>query len=172
MDNDRGSCSRRPGLRLHFHGRPDGETESLGCRNLGREDGAPPLVDLTAERKHGDFVRGEIAAGHISVCHDLSDGGLLVALAEMAMAGGMGATIACPASIPAHAFLFGEDQGRYILLTPNPDMVKANAEKAGIPSFILGLAGGDALTVAWANAISVAVLKRINEAWLPSFMEG
>jgi phosphoribosylformylglycinamidine synthase len=96
----------------------------------------------------------------------------LVALAEMAMAAGIGAAIASPSGVPRHGFLFGEDQARYLLTTATPDVVKANAEKAGILVQILGLTGGDTLTVAGANAISVAELKRINEAWLPSFMEG
>ncbi|MFO0997665.1 MAG: phosphoribosylformylglycinamidine synthase subunit PurL, partial [Alphaproteobacteria bacterium] len=56
----------------------------------GREDGAPPPVDLAAERRNGDFVRNLIAEGGISACHDVSGGGLLVAIAEMALAGGIG----------------------------------------------------------------------------------
>ena len=90
----------------------------------------------------------------------------------MAMAGDIGAAITCPAGIPPHAFLFGEDQGRYLLVTSAPEMVKQNAEKAGVPALILGQTGGDQLTVAGTNAISIAALRRINEAWLPAFMEG
>ena len=79
----------------------------------GREEGAPPPVDLAAERRNGEFVASLIAAGRVTAVQDLSDGGLAVALAEMAMAGGIGATI--EASGPEHAFFFGEDQGRYVL---------------------------------------------------------
>ncbi|HKT16522.1 MAG TPA: phosphoribosylformylglycinamidine synthase subunit PurL [Stellaceae bacterium] len=139
---------------------------------LGREDGAPPPVDLAAERRNGDFVRAELKAGCVSACHDLSDGGLLVALAEMAMAGGIGATIECPAGLAAHGFLFGEDQGRYLLATALPEMVKANAQMAGVPIVALGVTGGDQLTLRGAGAISVAELKRLNEAWLPAYMAG
>ena len=91
---------------------------------LGREEGAPPPVDLAAERRNGDFLRGLIRDGLISACHDLSDGGLLVALAEMAMAGGLGARIEAPEAwlaetkAPLHAWLFGEDQARYIVTAP------------------------------------------------------
>jgi phosphoribosylformylglycinamidine synthase subunit PurL len=88
------------------------------------------------------------------------------------MAGGIGATISCPADIPAHAFLFGEDQARYLLATSALDVVKKNAEKAGVSALVLGRTGGDALTVAGANAISIAALRRINEAWLPFYMDG
>src|SRR5690606_29440996 len=57
---------------------------------LGREDGAPPPVDLALERKVGDFVRGEILEGRLTQVHDLSDGGLLAAAAEMALASDVG----------------------------------------------------------------------------------
>ncbi len=165
---------KNPGETLILVGESRGH---LGCslylrELLGREDGAPPPVDLPAERKTGDFVRGEILAGRVSACHDLSDGGLLVALAEMAMAGGIGAAIAAPAGLPTHAAFFGEDQGRYLLATDAPDRVLARAAAAFVPAAILGTTGGDALTVAGSDAISVAELKRVNEAWLPSYMEG
>ena len=60
--------------------------QSLWLRELhGREDGAPPPVDLEVGRRNGDFVRGLITDGTVRACHDVSDGGLLVAIAEMAM---------------------------------------------------------------------------------------
>jgi phosphoribosylformylglycinamidine synthase len=149
----------------------------LGCslylrEVLGREDGPPPSIDLAAERRHGDFVRAQIAAGRVSACHDVSDGGLLVAVAEMAMAGRLGATITTLAGIPPHGFLFGEDQARYVLATSQADSVLAAAQKAGIPALTLGSAGGDQLTLAGGNAISIAELIRLNEAWLPDYMAG
>ncbi|HZT50896.1 MAG TPA: AIR synthase related protein, partial [Stellaceae bacterium] len=137
---------------------------------LGREDGAPPPVDLAAERRNGDFVRGLIEAGRVSACHDLSDGGLLVALAEMAMAGGIGAAIEPPGGVPLHAFLFGEDQARYLLATAAAGEILNEARGRGVPVLRLGETGGDALTVAGAGAISVQELRRINEAWLPEYM--
>jgi phosphoribosylformylglycinamidine synthase subunit PurL len=146
--------------------------QSLYLREIaGREEGAPPPVDLAAEKRHGDFVRAQIAAGKVSACHDLSDGGLLVALAEMAMAGGIGAAVTAPAGVPAHAFWFGEDQARYVLVTPAPDAVTAAAKAAGIPLLKLGVSGGGELTLGPRNAISVAELRRLNEAWLPAYME-
>jgi len=136
---------------------------------LGREEGAPPPVDLAAERANGDFVRAMIAAGHVGACHDVSDGGMLVALAEMAMAGGWGATVAVPAG-PVAGFLFGEDQARYILATAAPEAVTAEAARRGVPVLRLGTTGGAALTVTGAGAISISELRRINEAWLPAYM--
>ena len=111
----------------------------------GREDGAPPPVDLAVERRNGDFVRSLIVSGLVDTVHDLSDGGLAVALAEMAIAGGIGATLPeAPAGLPAHAYLFGEDQARYLLsVDPEnvPDLLySANAQ--GIPAAVIGLTGG------------------------------
>ena len=165
---------KNPGDTLILIGTTKGH---LGCslylrEVLGREDGPPPAIDLAAERRHGDFVREQIAAGRIAACHDVSDGGLLVAVAEMAMAGRLGATITTLAGVPQHGFLFGEDQARYVLATSQPDAVLAAAEKAGIPALTLGSAGGDQLTLAGGNAISVAELFRLNEAWLPDYMAG
>ncbi len=96
---------------------------SLYLREIeGSEAGPPPPIDLAAERRNGDFVRAEIAAGRVAACHDLSDGGLLVAIAEMAMAGGRGVALDPPPSdLPRHAWLFGEDQARYLIETAEPD---------------------------------------------------
>ncbi|MGH7014372.1 MAG: phosphoribosylformylglycinamidine synthase subunit PurL [Stellaceae bacterium] len=145
--------------------------QSLYLRELlGREEGSPPSVNLKAERRNGDFVRAQILAGAISACHDVADGGLLVALAEMAMAGGIGVTISAPQDIPAHGFWFGEDQARYVLTCRNAGALLQAAQKANVPARVVGKTGGAALTLAGGNAISVAELKRLNEAWLPAYM--
>jgi phosphoribosylformylglycinamidine synthase II len=148
----------------------------LGCslylREIeGREAGPPPAVDLAAERCNGDFVRAQIRAGLVVACHDLSDGGLLAALAEMAIAGGRGVSLdPLPAELPRHAFLFGEDQARYLVETADPDAVLAAARAAGIPAGLIGSVGGVALTLPGAGAISVDALRATNEAWLPDYM--
>ena len=102
----------------------------------GRTDGAPPPVDLAAERRNGDFVRELILSGRVSAAHDLSDGGLAVALAEMALSGDMGAEIAALPSGPGHATLFGEDQARYLVTIPQgedaAEVVREGAA-AGVP---------------------------------------
>jgi phosphoribosylformylglycinamidine synthase subunit PurL len=134
--------------------------------------GPPPVVDLTAERRHGDFVRAEIGSGRVAACHDVADGGVLVAIAEMAMAGGHGVGLATmPAGLPCHAYLFGEDQARYLIETAEPRAMLAAARAAGVPARVIGTVGGAALTLPGAGAISVAALKAANEAWLPGYME-
>jgi phosphoribosylformylglycinamidine synthase II len=148
--------------------------QSLYLRDIcEREEGAPPPVDLAAERRNGDFLRALIAEGLATAAHDISDGGLLVALAEMAMASGIGAALEAAPSA-AHAFWFGEDQARY-LLTVSADAAEATMERAkaaGVPVRQLGMTGGDALTVAGERPILVAKLRESFERWLPAYMAG
>jgi phosphoribosylformylglycinamidine synthase len=145
---------------------------SLYLREIeGREAGPPPDIDLAAERRNGDFVRNMIQGGFVAACHDLSDGGLLVALAEMAMAGLHGLTLGpFPSELPLHAYLFGEDQARYVLETPDPQTVLEAASAAGVPARVIGVVGGASLTLSGGSAISVYALKATNEAWLPGYM--
>lgn len=140
----------------------------------GREEGAPPPVDLVVERRNGDFVRGLITAGRLSACHDLSDGGLAVALAEMAMAKGIGAKVEALPAGPAHAVLFGEDQGRYLLSLPAgaAEAVVAEAKAAGVPAQVVGKTGGSELALPGEVAVSVAALSKTHESWLPDYMAG
>ncbi len=136
----------------------------------GKEAGSPPDVDLEIERENGDFVRAMIEQGHVAACHDLSDGGLLVALAEMALAGNVGADLhLVNASAGA---LFGEDQARYLLAAEDADIVLQDAAEAGIPAILIGLSGGDALTLNGKTPISLTDLRRAHEGWLPAFANG
>ena len=146
--------------------------QSLYLRELcGREEGAPPPVDLAVERRNGDFVRSEIVRGRVAACHDLSDGGLLVGLAEMCLAGGTGATMKLPAGAgPAHAYLYGEDQGRYLIATDDGNALVEAAAAAGVPATLLGYSGGDTLVVEGLLALPLAELRAVHEAWLPSYM--
>ncbi len=145
----------------------------------GDAGGAPPPVDLATERRNGDFVRGLIVAGKVTAVHDLSDGGLALALAEMAMAGGLGATLTTlpggpDGKLPAHAALFGEDQGRYLITCPAAagTALIAAANAAGVPAQALGLTGGEALRLPGEAPISVAELTAAHEGWFPAYMAG
>jgi phosphoribosylformylglycinamidine synthase II len=145
---------------------------SLYLREIeGDARGMPPPVDLAAERKNGDFVRALIRGGRVDACHDLSDGGLLVGAAEMAMAGQRGVAFApLPPELPRHAFLFGEDQARYLVETADPAAILAEARASGVPARLVGVVQGAELTLPGAGAISVAALKAANEGWLPGYM--
>ncbi|MBU6396137.1 MAG: phosphoribosylformylglycinamidine synthase subunit PurL [Sphingomonadales bacterium] len=139
--------------------------QSLWLREVhGREEGAPPPVDLTAERAHGEFVRKLIAEGKVSAVHDVSDGGLLVALAEMAMASGIGCQLE---EIGDHFTAFGEDQGRYVVTSAVADTIQA----AGIPMTRIGTTGGTAVSGP-GFAVEIAALRKANEAFFKDWMEG
>jgi phosphoribosylformylglycinamidine synthase subunit PurL len=137
----------------------------------GREEGAPPPVDLDAERRNGDFVASLIGDARVSAAHDLSDGGLAVALAEMAIAGGVGATIA--AEGPEQAFFFGEDQGRYVLTATRSAAaeIAEEAKRLAVPLSRLGVTGGNELRLGGAAPVTVAALSEAYEAWLPDMMK-
>ena len=99
--------------------------------------------------------------------------GLLVALAEMAMAAGIGAELE-PAPSAAHAFWFGEDQARYVVTVRPGDAerIAGRARAAGVPVRTLGTTGSDALTLPGERPILVAKLREAFEGWLPSYMAG
>lgn len=138
---------------------------------LGREEGAPPRVDLNVEKRNGDFVRNEIQAGTIKACHDVADGGILVTVAEMVMASRIGCELESPTSgIRPEAFWFGEDQARYVICVPNGADFCARAEQSGVPARILGRSGGRDLILPSGVTISTARLVTTNEAFFPSLM--
>jgi phosphoribosylformylglycinamidine synthase subunit PurL len=137
----------------------------------GREEGAPPPVDLIAERRNGEFVLSLIRGGRVSAVHDLSDGGLAVALAEMAIAGGIGASVEADGRL-SHAFFFGEDQGRYVL-TSAPEETAAIADEAkrlDVPLLHVGVTGGETLRLGGAAPVALAALAEAYESWLPDTM--
>ena len=148
---------------------------------IGSEEGAPPPVDLATERKHGDFVRAHIQSGAITACHDISDGGLLVALAEMTYRHGIGCHLERSEAKSKDlrsldydrddiAFWFGEDQARYVVCVPDADAFAASAKATGIPLTQIGTTGGDALAILGQFSLPVSELKAANEAWLPAYM--
>jgi len=148
--------------------------QSLWLREInGREDGAPPPVDLAVERANGDFVRARILAGEIRACHDVSDGGLLVTVAEMAMASGVGARLSAhPREIPGHAYWFGEDQGRYVVAVPDAASFIRASEAAGVPAVRIGVSGGGDLTLPDGGTISIETLRADHAGFFPAWMNG
>jgi phosphoribosylformylglycinamidine synthase len=141
--------------------------QSLWLREChGREEGPPPPVDLAAERAAGDWVRVAILDGHLTAVHDLSDGGLLVALAEMALAGGIGARIAPDPAVDLSGWAFGEDQGRYLVTCRAGHALPS----CPVPIARIGTTGGTALSVEGHGAQQLTALRAVSEAFFPTLM--
>jgi len=136
----------------------DGEHlgQSLWLREVhGREEGPPPSVDLGEERHNGEMVRQLIADRTVNAVHDISDGGLLVAIAEMALAGGKGCTLDIDLDAGS---AFGEDQSRYI--------VTASAGVSVDGARRIGSVGGNSVM-----GIDLAKLREANEAFFRDWMD-
>jgi phosphoribosylformylglycinamidine synthase II len=140
---------------------------------VGKLEGAPPPVNLPEEKAAGDLVRSLIRQRKVAAVHDCADGGLLVAVAEMALAGDVGVELhAFEGRLPTHAIWFGEDQGRYVLeVAPNAaDDILARAKAASLCARVIGRVGGRAIALAGETSLPLADLRAAHEAWLPRYM--
>ncbi|WP_253706679.1 phosphoribosylformylglycinamidine synthase subunit PurL [Bradyrhizobium sp. WD16] len=150
--------------------------QSMYLRDVcGREEGAPPPVDLDSEKRNGDVVRGMIHSGTASAVHDISDGGLLVALAEMAMASHIGAVLdRAPEGFVPHGWWFGEDQARYIVTVPGSELlgVLTKLKAVEVPFTQIGVTGGGELVIDGEGCIALERLEHAFESWLPDYMAG
>ncbi|MBS0473067.1 MAG: phosphoribosylformylglycinamidine synthase subunit PurL [Proteobacteria bacterium] len=149
--------------------------QSIYLREIeGREEGAAPRVHLPSEKRNGDFVRLLIEAGGIDTVHDISDGGLLVAIAEMCLAGKMGANIRLPDGSDPIPFLFGEDQARYVVAFPSAMSVRVTdtARNHGVPHVLIGCTAPDKLLVEGIGELPVSELRTAHEGWFPRYMSG
>jgi phosphoribosylformylglycinamidine synthase len=139
----------------------------------GKTEGAPPPVDLADELKAGNLVRTLIREGKLGGVHDVSDGGLLVAVAEMALVGEIGVQLfPYEGKLPVHAAWFGEDQGRYVVEAA-PERVEEIIERArllALPARVVGRVGGSALALKGEASLTLDDLRAGHEAWLPGYM--
>jgi phosphoribosylformylglycinamidine synthase len=144
---------------------------SLYQRDILGDDSvfAPPRVDLAAEAAHGALVRAAIDKGLIAAAHDISDGGLAVALAEMAIGQNIGAEISAEGDT---GFWFGEDQARYVLAVDADKAAAFEALAAGLPVQKIGTTTGAELKFGDTVTISVKQLHDLNEGWFPALMQG
>ena len=134
---------------------------------------APPPVDLDAEKRTGDLLRQLIAEKLVTAAHDISDGGLGVAVAEMSLHTSFGVHITLPASGNMHGWAFGEDQARYVVTTPDAETLIAAAKSAAIPIARIGTVTAQAeLQFGDHDTISVKTLRSLSEGCLPALMAG
>ncbi|WP_208541229.1 phosphoribosylformylglycinamidine synthase subunit PurL [Bartonella capreoli] len=147
--------------------------QSIYARDiLNIEAGAPPYVDLQLEKKNGQFVRDVIDCGFIHAAHDISDGGLAIALAEMVIKANKGIKAKLSNKLPHYAELFGEDQGRYVLaVNPNKfNDLKTLAQTSEVSLMELGTVEGNALDIQDVLTLPVSELTQAYESWFPEFM--
>ena len=139
-----------------------------------REEGAPPPVDLEAEKRNGDYVRSLIRNRRVHAVHDCSDGGLAIAACEMAFGSQIGVHLSGAIGAPTHAWLFGEDQGRYLLAVEKHSVnpIVSTAKGKGITAQVVGKVGGDRIQADGAFDVSLQGLQERHEAWLPDLMSG
>ena len=163
----------REGDRLMLVGETRGHLgqSALLAELFGREDGDAPQVDLAAERAAGEFVRAAKAAGLVSAAHDLGDGGLALAAAEMALAADVGVEVVSEAEMTPAEWFFGEDQGRYVLACAQGDAaaLSALAGAHGVPIRSIGRAFGAAVRLGGAS-VPLAELREIHEGALPKLL--
>ncbi|MGQ0533575.1 MAG: phosphoribosylformylglycinamidine synthase subunit PurL [Caulobacteraceae bacterium] len=151
--------------------------QSVYARDLFKLGGAAPKVDLAREKKNGDFVRALIADGTVRAAHDLSDGGLAIAAAEMALGSNVGVSLGYQGDLTDAQFLYAEDQARYLIALPanKADALDRRARAAGVSYLVVGEAGGREISYLGASSnlerVSLEDLRKAHESWLPAYMK-
>jgi len=155
--------------------------QSLWLREIhGREDGPAPHVDLDAERRTGETIRALIREGVVTSVHDISDGGMLVAVAEMALAGNIGARVSESRACITDGY-FGEDQGRFLITTDRPHELREALQRIhgdyGIGGWPLGWTGGVGIQIGSdedgpLSTVSLADLREASDSFFRDWMEG
>ncbi len=168
----------RPGDVLVLIGHTAGHLgQSMYARELFSLGGAAPSVDLALEKKNGDFIRALIGDGEVHACHDLSDGGLACAAAEMALGADVGVSLGYQGALSDAAFLYGEDQARYLIAVASNrlDALNRRARTAGVDYLVVGEAGGREISFLGRNGrrerLALDELRRAHEDWLPAYMK-
>jgi len=170
------SSFKEDGDHIYVIGRTEGHLgQSLWLAEIeGRRDGQPPSVDLDLERDAAFYVRQWIGLGLVTAVHDVSDGGLAVAIAEMALAGGRGARVQAHHSYSKAGWWFGEDQGRYVLTVKNRQAFEQQLawgddsfDRIGGAIRHIGTVGGDELL-----GVPLTELRAAHEGFFPALMHG
>ncbi|MCR6644155.1 MAG: phosphoribosylformylglycinamidine synthase subunit PurL [Terricaulis sp.] len=151
--------------------------QSVYARDLFKLGGAAPKIDLALEKKNGDFVRELIGDGLVHAAHDLSDGGLGLAAAEMALSSDIGVSLGYQGDLSDAAFLYSEDQARYLVAIPQAKLgaLDSRARAAGVAYLVVGEAGGRALSFLGQSgereSVALDALRQAHEGWLPAYMK-
>jgi phosphoribosylformylglycinamidine synthase len=150
--------------------------QSIWLREIcGREEGPPPPVDLMMERRTGAFIRSAICGGAVTACHDVSDGGLAVAVAEMALASNIGAILDQPQPFGVAGSWFGEDQGLYVVTVKDESLADflVAADKAGLAADPIGRTIANRIIFEMEEGdfcVSLDDLRKAHEGFFPALM--
>ncbi|MEU2683649.1 phosphoribosylformylglycinamidine synthase subunit PurL [Streptomyces hygroscopicus] len=134
--------------------------------------GLPPKVDLERERLLAEILISASRDGMVDAAHDLSDGGLIQALAESCLRGGKGARIVVPDGVDPFVLLFSESAGRAIVAVPRSEEVRFNdmCGARGLPATRIGVIDGDAIEVQGQFSLPLAELRQAHEATIPGLL--
>ena len=156
-----------------------GETKGHLCQSIyayeifGDSKGLPPKVDLLMEKKIGDTVRDLVKKLKIDTVHDISDGGLLIALTEMSVAGNIGFDLDVSQKNLDNGFLFGEDQGRYIILVEDKNLSETieYIEKNNISYSSIGKSCGNKIIIDKNNEADIEEIRDLYENWFENYLK-
>ncbi|MCP9987439.1 phosphoribosylformylglycinamidine synthase subunit PurL [Streptomyces sudanensis] len=134
--------------------------------------GLPPKVDLERERLLGEILIAASRDGMVDAAHDLSDGGLVQAVAESCLRGGKGARLVVPDGLDAFTFLFSESAGRAVVAVPRGEELRFTdmCGARGLPATRIGVVDGDAIDVQGEFSIPLAELREAHEATIPGLL--
>jgi len=141
---------------------------------VGIKDGPPPEVNLFNEKNNGLLVQALISKKLLNSVHDISTGGILIALSEMCISGNIGAKIKIPNDkISPHEYLFGEDQSRYLIEVneKNKNEVYKILEKNSIFYEMLGKTQKDSLVLDKEFNIKLNDLNKLNFFWFKNYFK-
>jgi phosphoribosylformylglycinamidine synthase len=148
--------------------------QSIWVREIhGRSDGSPPDVNLEEERILGEFIRKIIHSKAVTAVHDVSDGGPAVAIAEMALAGNVGASLHYALESTGPFFetaWFAEDQSLYIVTTDDAHQLQRLAHEENFSCYVIGFTGGSSVKWKSAGEIPLADLRAAHEGFFPALM--
>lgn len=143
---------------------------------IGQENSAPPPVDLEFELKNADFVRSIVTKELPHAVHDVSDGGVACAMAEMALSSGIGIKFGFQGDQADQAELFGEEQGQYLVAMSEAafEQFEILAREAGIGYLDFAKLEGTGIVGTTSSGktlnISLSKLREAHEGWLPGYM--
>ena len=133
--------------------------------------GKPPKVDFFEEKKNGTFIKYLSQKTKIIIgCHDISEGGIALAIAELCLANKKGIEVQIKKKLSPEKFLFGEDQSRYLIVINDKKEFESLAKKNNIEFERIGVVTGNLLNFKSLFNIPVKTLLKLNSKWFKDYL--